>query len=88
MMLTCAKCGRQHPLSDEDLAFFHPRFFCLSCGEKLPFEGVAESKLAELRHSNDRQVLLSAADLKGLPPLDQPRRIKRGADGASADSGG
>lgn len=88
MMLTCAKCGRKHPLSDEDVAFFHPRFFCLSCGEKLPFEGVPDARLADLRRSNDRQVLLSASDLQGLPPLDQPRRIRKGDSAASAESGG
>lgn len=87
MMLTCAKCGRKHPLSDEDVAFFHPRFFCLSCGEKLPFEGVPEAHLSELRRSNDRQVLLSASDLQALPPLDQPRRIQKSAAGGS-ESGG
>ena len=86
-MLTCAKCGRRHPLSDEDVAFFHPRFFCLSCGEKLPFEGVPETKLAELRRSNDRQVLLSTSDLQGLPPADQLRRIQQ-TGAASAESGG
>ena len=88
MMLTCAKCGRKHPLSDEDVALFHPRFFCLSCGEKLPFEGVPETKLAELRRSNDRQVLLQASDLQVLPPMDQPRRIQRETGGASSESGG
>lgn len=87
-MLTCAKCGRKHPLSDEDVAFFHPRFFCLSCGEKLPFEGVPDGKLAELRRSNNRQVLISAADLQGLPPVDQLRRIQKSTGGAAAESGG
>lgn len=86
MMLTCAKCGRKHPLSDEDVAFFYPRFFCLSCGEKLPFDAVPEAKLADLRRSNDRPRLLATADLQGLPPLDQLRRISAG--GASAESGG
>jgi len=88
MMITCAKCGRQHPLSDEDVAFFHPRFFCLSCGEKLPLEAVPEARLAELRRSNDRQVLLSSSDLQSLPPLDQLRRIQKSAGAASAESGG
>jgi hypothetical protein len=29
MMLTCTNCGRQHPLTDDEVAQFHPRFFCL-----------------------------------------------------------
>ena len=37
MTLTCTTCGRQHPMTDEDIAYFHPRFFCLSCGRKLEF---------------------------------------------------
>ena len=85
MMLTCGKCGRKHPLTDEDVAFFHPRFFCLSCGEKLEF-AVAEPKLASLRNSNDRSRTIAAADLQGLPPSGQPLRIVK-RDGA-ADSGG
>ena len=86
MMLTCGKCGRKHPLTDEDVAFFHPRFFCLSCGEKMEF-AVAEPKLASLRNSNDRSRTLPAADLQGLPPSDQPRRVVKRADGG-ADGGG
>ena len=86
MMLTCGKCGRKHPLTDEDVAFFYPRFFCLSCGEKLEFT-VAEPKLAALRSSNDRARTLPAADLQGLPPSDQPRRVVKRGDGA-ADGGG
>ena len=86
MMLTCGKCGRKHPLTDEDVAFFHPRFFCLSCGEKMEF-AVAEPKLAALRNSNDRTRTLAAADLQGLPSADQPRRVVKRADGG-ADGGG
>lgn len=81
-MLTCAKCGRKHPLTDEDVAFFHPRFFCLSCGSRLPFE-VPEKDLAALRRSNDPDRRLT--DLAGLPPQDAVRRIVK-VDG-SGDSG-
>lgn len=86
MMMTCGACGRKHPLTDEDVAFFHPRFFCLSCGEKIDFK-IGEPELATLRRSNDRSRLLAAGDLQGLPPADQPRRIVKRADGA-ADGGG
>ena len=84
MMLTCAKCQRKQPLSDEDIAFFYPRFFCLACGTKLPFE-LPEAKLAELRRSNDPDRKIR--DLSGLPPQDQVRRVVK-TDGASAGSGG
>jgi hypothetical protein len=83
MMLTCAKCGRKQPLTDEDVAFFHPRFFCLSCGTKVPFD-VSEDKLTALRRSNDPGRRLD--DLAGLPPQDTMRRVHRGA--AGAESGG
>jgi hypothetical protein len=86
MMLTCAKCGRKHPMSDEDLAAFYPRFFCLSCGEKLPFDAAAP-KIHELRHSNDRARKLATADLQGLPPADQVRRVVK-RDGADSGGGG
>lgn len=86
MMMTCAKCGRKHPMTDEDVAFFHPRFFCLSCGEKLDF-AIAEPALASLRKSNDRSRTIAAADLQGLPPADQPRKIVK-REGGAADSGG
>ena len=83
MMLTCAKCGRKHPLSDDDVVAFYPRFFCLSCGEKLPFD-VKESELTELRASNDRDRRLT--DVAGLPPEETIRRVHKGA--AGGDSGG
>jgi hypothetical protein len=86
MMLTCAKCGRRHPVSDDDVAAFYPRFFCLSCGEKLNFD-LPEAKILELKHSNDRARKLAAADLQGLPPADQPRRVVK-RDGGSSESGG
>ena len=86
MMLTCAKCGRKHPMSDDDLAAFYPRFFCLSCGEKLPFDAAA-SKIHDLRHSNDRARTLAAADLQDLPPAEQVRRVVK-RDGADAGGGG
>jgi len=77
MMLTCSNCGRQHPLTDEDVAYFHPRFFCLSCGKKLPFT-IPEAKLAELRHSNDPSRKLSD-DLSTLPPQNQLRKVAQDA---------
>ncbi|HLF94406.1 MAG TPA: hypothetical protein VJB14_13165 [Planctomycetota bacterium] len=84
MMLTCAKCGHKHPLSDEDVAFFHPRFFCLSCGDKLPFD-VKEVELARLRANNDRDRRLT--DVEGLPPQDTIRRVHKATEGGSGGGG-
>lgn len=86
MMLTCSKCGRKHPMTDEDVASFHPRFFCLSCGEKLEFS-IPEPALSSLRKSNDRSRTIAAADLQGLPPADQARKVVK-RDGGAADGGG
>ena len=77
MMLTCSNCSRQHPLTDDDIAYFHPRFFCLSCGKKLPFT-VPDTKVQELKHSNDPARRL-ADDLSTLPPQNQLRRVAQGA---------
>lgn len=86
MTLTCAKCGRKHPVTDDDVAAFYPRFFCLSCGVKLPFD-VPEKKVFELQHSNDRARTIAAADLQGLPPAGQQLKVPRQADDASAGGG-
>ena len=77
MMITCTKCGRKHPMTDADIAYFYPRFFCLSCGQKLPFE-VAESKLQELLHSNDPGRKITT-DLSTLAPMSELRRVAKGA---------
>ena len=77
MMITCTKCGRKHPMTDADIAYFYPRFFCLSCGQKLPFE-VPEAKLQELLHSNDPGRKITA-DLSSLPPQGELRRVAKGA---------
>lgn len=77
MMITCEKCGRKHPMTDDDIAYFYPRFFCLSCGQKLPFN-VSEAKLQELRRSNDPSRKLTD-DLSSLPPMSELRRVAKGA---------
>jgi hypothetical protein len=77
MMITCTKCGRKHPMTDEDIAYFYPRFFCLSCGQKLPFE-IPEAKLQELRRSNDPSRRITD-DLSSLPPQGELRRVAKGA---------
>lgn len=51
--LTCPKCKRTVPLSEDDIAFFYPRFFCLGCGEKVPFPITPEDAL-KLAHKIDR----------------------------------
>ena len=86
MMLNCAKCGSKQPLTEEDIASFYPRFFCLSCGEKLAFDA-SEATLAGLRKSNDRSRTLAAADLQGLPPAGQVRKVLK-REGGSSDGGG
>ena len=78
MMLTCEKCGRKHPLTEDDVAYFYPRFFCLSCGQKLKFD-VPEAKLQELRRSNDPSRSLPAEDVKALAPVTEPRKVAKGA---------
>lgn len=78
MMITCTNCGRQHPMTDDDIAYFYPRFFCLSCGKKVEFN-LPEAKLYELRHSNDPSRRLADADLSGLPPQSQLRKVAKGA---------
>ena len=78
MMITCTKCGRKHPMTDDDVAYFYPRFFCLSCGQKLAFD-MPEAKLQELRHSNDPSRRLAAEDVQGLPPQGELRRVAKGA---------
>ena len=78
MMLTCAKCGRKQPLTEDDVANFYPRFFCLSCGQKLTFD-VPETKVQELRHSNDPSRRLQSDDLKALAPVTDLRKVAKGA---------
>ncbi|HZE99961.1 MAG TPA: hypothetical protein VE981_23340 [Planctomycetota bacterium] len=76
-MITCTKCGRKHPMTDDDIAYFYPRFFCLSCGQKLPFD-IAPDKLEALRHSNDRGRKITD-DLSVLPPMSEFRKVAQGA---------
>jgi hypothetical protein len=86
MMLICARCGRKHPLTEDDIAFFHPRFFCLSCGEKLPFP-LDDARVQELRHLNDRGRVLDADDLKALDGQDPVRKIHKGTAGGESSGG-
>lgn len=76
MMLTCKKCEAKQPLTDEDIVSFYPRFFCLSCGQKLPFE-ISPEKLAQLFHANDRSRTISE-DVTAFTS-GQPRRTAAGA---------
>lgn len=78
MMLTCTNCGRKHPMTEEDVAWFHPRFFCLSCGKKLEF-AITDAKLLELRHSNDPGRKINEAELQTLPPPGDLRKVAKGA---------
>ena len=53
MILNCESCGRKHPLSDDDVAFFHPQLFCLACGAWIAITR-DDKKLLELQRENDR----------------------------------
>jgi hypothetical protein len=76
MIINCKNCNRQHPLTDDDIAYFYPRFFCLSCGKKLEFT-LPENKILELKHSNDPSRKLTD-DLSSLPPQGQLRKVAAG----------
>jgi hypothetical protein len=86
MILTCEKCGRKQPLTEEEIVFFHPRFFCLSCGTNLPFN-VPAKKLAELRRSNDPDRRLT--DVGGPSAEETIRRVyhQKEETGAGGSSG-
>lgn len=85
MILTCESCGRKHPLSDDDVVFFHPRFFCLTCGTKIALS-VEEKKLLELQRHNDRDRRLpDASHVKGEETI---RHIKPGTPPPSGTNGG
>ena len=85
MNLTCGKCGHQHPLSDDDVVFFHPRFFCLSCGDRIPMK-IDESSLEKLRVSNNRDRKIENSG--GAPAQETVRQVRaqteseQGKDGA------
>lgn len=86
MILTCAKCGSRHPLSDDDVASFYPRFFCLSCGEKLIFP-VSADQVETMRRDNDRDRRLS--DVNGARDDGGTiRRFIRDAGKQGTDGGG
>jgi hypothetical protein len=83
MTITCAKCGRPQPLTDDDVAAFYPRFFCLTCGSKLEFT-VAEAKVLELRRANDRTRTLAKEELNKVPQGELRKVVKT----SDANSGG
>jgi hypothetical protein len=85
MTLTCAKCGRKQPLTDDDVAVFHPRFFCLTCGSRLDF-GADEKKVLELRRSNDRARTLAKDELASVP-TGQARKVVKIGEGSSGGGG-
>ncbi|HVE42252.1 MAG TPA: hypothetical protein VNM14_20375 [Planctomycetota bacterium] len=76
MIITCQHCNRKHPLTDDDVAYFYPRFFCLSCGKKLEFK-LPDAKILELKHSNDPSRKLTD-DLSALPPQTEFRKVAAG----------
>lgn len=86
MMLICAKCSRKQPLSDEDVAAFYPRFFCFTCGAKIPFD-VSEAKVFELRHSNDTNRALAKGEIAAVP-VEAVRKVAKAGGPAAAASDG
>ncbi|MBI4565634.1 MAG: hypothetical protein HY716_13145 [Planctomycetes bacterium] len=50
--LDCPKCSRSNPLTEEELFLFYPRFYCLTCGEKLRIPLSPEEYL-RLAHATD-----------------------------------
>ena len=76
MIIACQNCHRKHPLTDEDIAYFYPRFFCLSCGKKLEF-ALPDARIQELKHSNDPSRKL-ADDLSTLQPQGELRKVAAG----------
>ena len=85
MILACGTCGRKHPLSEEDAVFFHPRFFCLSCGGKIPIT-MDETTLDQLHAKTDRDRRLP--DSVPLPARQTVRHVKNEDDGARETDGG
>lgn len=86
MMLTCAKCSRKQPLSDEDVASFYPRFFCFTCGAKIPFD-LSDAKVFELRHSNDANRALAKSEIAAVPVEAVRKVLKAGGSAAAASDG-
>jgi hypothetical protein len=84
MTLTCSSCGRHHPLTDDEVVFFYPRFFCLSCGQKVPFV-IDEARLASLRQSNDRDRCLH--EKKGPDTQETMRHVRGDAKPQGMDGG-
>ena len=73
MILTCGTCGRKHPLTEDDAVYFHPRFFCLSCGGKMPIH-MDETTLGQLRAETDRDRRLPNS--VPLPAQQTVRHVK------------
>ena len=85
MILTCSKCGARHPLSDDDVVFFHPRFFCLSCGDRIPMK-IDRARLEKLRGSNDRDRKLTNSD--GAPAPETIRQVRSKNETLQGTDGG
>lgn len=84
MMLTCEKCGNRHPLTEDEVAFFYPRFFCLACGAKITFP-IESDQVDAIRRKNDRDRRLP--DVTCVDAPDTVRHVRHG-DAAKDSSGG
>ena len=81
-VLTCPKCSRRNVLSEDDAVLFYPRFFCLSCGEKIAVPLKPEEYLTMVRDvDRDR-----TATVDGRSPQAPMKAIAR--TDAPGDSGG
>ena len=69
LTLDCPKCGRRNVLSDDDAVFFYPRFFCLSCANRLAIPIAIEDYLKMLRNPDrDRRIQVDGK----APPAQRP----------------
>lgn len=81
-VLICPKCSRRNVLSEDDAVLFYPRFFCLSCGEKIAVPLQPEEYLKLVREPDrDR-----AVKVDGKAPQAPVRALAR--DDAPGDTGG
>lgn len=85
MILSCGSCGRRHPLTEEDAVLFHPRFFCLSCGARIPFS-LTETEIDQLRAKTDPDRRLP--DAAPVPERQTVRHVRsENRDGQGTDGG-
>ena len=76
LTLDCPKCGRRNVLTEDDAAFFFPRFLCLSCGNRLAIP-LSTDEFLELVRNPDRDRRLQV-DGTGPRPTAPVKPAPRG----------